>query len=56
MVVAGMAPYAITAGRAEADSGQQQGDDQKFLFHTSDFKWGNSIYLLLGGSGGTDVY
>jgi hypothetical protein len=40
MMVVGMAPYAITAGRAEADGGQEQGDDQEFLFHNSDFKSG----------------
>jgi hypothetical protein len=55
MMVVGMAPCAITAGRAEADGGQEQGDDQEFLFHTNDFKLVISI-ILLGGAGGTNVY
>jgi hypothetical protein len=37
-MIAGMTPDAITTGRAEADGGQQQGDNQEFLFHNSDFK------------------
>jgi hypothetical protein len=56
MMVARMATDAITARRAEADGGQQQGDDQEFLFHTNDFKLVISIFMLLGGAGGTDVY
>ena len=56
MMVVGMAPYAITAGRAEAHGSQQQGDDQEFLFHTNDFKLVNSIVMLLGGPGATNVY
>jgi hypothetical protein len=56
MMVAGMATDAITAGRAEADSGQQQGDDQKFLFHTSDFKLVSIILALIGAIKDPDVY
>jgi hypothetical protein len=32
-----MTTDAIATGRAEAYDGQQQGDDEQFLFHTSDF-------------------
>jgi hypothetical protein len=55
-MVVGMAPYTITSGRAEADCGQQKGDDEYFLFHNRDFKSGKSFHSPIGGLEDPDVY
>jgi hypothetical protein len=48
MMVVRMTAGAITAGGAEPDNGEQQGDDEQFLFHNRDFK---SVQKLLSPIG-----